>query len=80
MMSFLITNVTQHLSKIPNALKVSIYGVFSGPYFPAFVLNTDRYEVSLCNESECGPEKTPHFDTLQVVTSNYWVNVGIERK
>ena len=28
------------------AWKVSKYGVFSGPYFPAFALNTERYEVS----------------------------------
>ena len=32
--------------------------IFSCPYFPAFVLNTDRYEVSLCNESECGKMRT----------------------
>ena len=25
--------------------KLSKYGVFSGPYFPAFGLNTERYEV-----------------------------------
>ena len=30
------------------------YGVFSGPYFPAFGLNTERYEVSLRIQSECG--------------------------
>ena len=29
------------------ALKVSKYGVISGPNFPAFGLNTERYEVSL---------------------------------
>ena len=27
--------------------KVSKYGVFSGPYFPTFGLNTERYGVSL---------------------------------
>ena len=36
---------------IPNmksntARKVSKYGVFSGPYFPAFELNTEKYSVS----------------------------------
>ena len=36
------------------AWKVSKYGVFSGPYFPAFVLNTERYFVSLRIQSECG--------------------------
>ena len=30
------------------ARKVSKYGVISGPYFPAFRLNTERDEVSLC--------------------------------
>ena len=31
----------------------------SGPYFPAFELNIDRYSVSICIQSECGkiPEK-----------------------
>ena len=33
--------------------KVSKYGVFSGPYFPVFGLNTGKY----------GPEKTTHLDT-----------------
>ena len=27
---------------------------FSDPYFPAFGLNTERYEVSLRIQSECG--------------------------
>ena len=37
---------------------------FSGPYFPAFGLNTDRYGVSLCNgvslriQSNCGKIRT----------------------
>ena len=33
------------------AWKVSKYGVFSGPYFPGFWLNTGKY----------GPEKTLYF-------------------
>ena len=40
------------------AWKVSKYRVFSGPYFPAFGLNTDRYSVSLCIQSECGKMRT----------------------
>ena len=40
------------------ARKVSKYGVFSGPYFPSFGLNTGRY----------GPEKTPYLDTFHAVT------------
>ena len=33
------------------------YGVNSGPYFPAFGLNTERYEVYR-------PEITPYLDTF----------------
>ena len=32
---------------------MSKYGVFSGSYFPAFALNTERYSVSICTQSEC---------------------------
>ena len=34
------------------AWKVSKYGVISGPYFPAFGLNTEIYSVILRNQSE----------------------------
>ena len=44
-------------SRINTAWKVSKYGVFSGPYFPVFGLNTGKY----------GPEKTPYFDTVHAV-------------
>ena len=40
---------------------------FSGPCFPAFELNTERYSVSLRIQSECGKirtRKTPNTDTL----------------
>ena len=40
---------------LSTAWKVSKYGVFSGPYFPAFGLNTD---VSLRIQSECGKIQT----------------------
>ena len=30
------------------------YGVVSGPYFPVFGLNSERYEVSLRIQSKCG--------------------------
>ena len=36
---------------------MSKYGVFSGPYFPVFGLNTEKYE----------PEKTLYMDTFHVV-------------
>ena len=49
--------------------KVSKYGVFSGPYFPTFALNTERYSLSLRIQSECGKirtRKTPYLDTFLV--------------
>ena len=39
------------------AWKVSKYGVFSGPYFPAFGLNTEGY-VSLRIQFKCGKMRT----------------------
>ena len=45
--------VTTIIFFIATAWKVSKYGVFSGPYFPAFGLNTERYSVSLRIRSEC---------------------------
>ena len=50
--------------------KVSKYGVFSGPYFPAFGLNTEIYSVNLRiqpNTRKYGPEKTPYLDTFHTV-------------
>ena len=43
---------------------------FSSPYFPAFRLHTERYEVSVRSQSECGQirtRKTPNTDTFQAV-------------
>ena len=37
--------------------KVSKYGVFSGPYFPVFGLNTEKY----------GPDNTSYLDTFHAV-------------
>ena len=34
------------------AWKKSKYGVISGPYFPVFGLNTERYSISPCIQSE----------------------------
>ena len=43
----------------------------SGPYFPAFGLNTERYDKYLCvfnpNAGKYGPEKTPYLDTSHAV-------------
>ena len=43
---------------------------YSGPHFPAFGLNTERYSVSLCIQSECGKIRariTPNTDTFFAV-------------
>ena len=44
---------------------------YSGPHFPAFALKTERYEISLPIQSECGSECgkmrtriTPNTDTF----------------
>ena len=50
--------------------KVSQYGVFSGLYFPAFGLNTDRHSVSFRIQSEYGKirtTKTPYLDYFHAV-------------
>ena len=47
---------------------------FSGPYFPAFGLNTERYEVSLCYYSECWKMRTSkkyrHFSRSARILKN----------
>ena len=43
---------------------------FSGPYIPAFRLNTGAYSVSLCIQSKCWKirtRKTPNTDTFRAV-------------
>ena len=55
------------------ARKVSKRGVFSGPYFTAFGLNTERYGVSLCIQFKYGKILTRknsvfvHFSQSEVV-------------
>ena len=44
--------------KINAAWKVFKYGVFSGPHFLAFGLNTERSSISLCIQYECGKMQT----------------------
>ena len=44
---------------------------YSGPYFPAFGLNTERYQVSLRIHSNCRKIRTritPNTDTFYAVT------------
>ena len=42
----------------PHCVKSVQIRSFSGPYFPAFGLNTERYNVSVCIQSECGKIQT----------------------
>ena len=44
---------------------------YSGPHFPAFGLNTERYSVSLRIQSECGKIRTritPNTDTFYALS------------
>ena len=62
-------NVAQRRHSVLNftAWKVSKYRVNSGPYFPAFGLNTERYGVLSPNVGKYRPEKTPYLDTFHAV-------------
>ena len=47
---------------------MSKYGVFSGPYFPAFGLNTEIYSVNRKSIfRKMRTRKTPYLDTVQAV-------------
>ena len=43
------------------------YGVISGPYFPAFGLNTKYLSVFSPNTVKYGPAITPYLDTFHAV-------------
>ena len=44
------------------------YGVFSGPYFSEFGLNTERSLRIQSHAGKYGPEKTLYLDTFHAVT------------
>ena len=53
------------------ALKNVRIRCYSGPHFPAFGLNSERYRVSLHIQSECGKmrtRRTPNTDTFHAVS------------
>ena len=55
---------------LPHCVKSVHIRSYSGPHFPAFGLNTERYGVSLRIQSECGKMRTritPTTDTLHAV-------------
>ena len=49
------------------AWKVSKYGVFPGPHFPLFELNTEIYSKFNPNTGKYGPEKTTYLNTSHTV-------------
>ena len=56
-----------HISHCVKSVRIRSY---SGPYFPAFELNTERYGVSLRIQSECEKIRTritPNTDTFHAV-------------
>ena len=56
---------------VSHCVKKCLYSEFSGSYFPAFGLKTERYSVSLCIQSECGKiltRITPNTDTFYAVS------------
>ena len=58
-------------SKKFTAWKVSKYGVVSGTYFLVFLLNTERYYLSVFspNTGKYGPEISPYLETFHAVIS-----------
>ena len=44
---------------------MSIYGVFSGLYFPVFAPSTGKY----------GPEKAPYMDTFHAVSGTFVLQI-----
>ena len=57
-------------AKINTTRKMSVFGIFSGLYFPAFGMNKEIYKVNLRIQSECGKmhtRKTPNTDNFHAV-------------
>ena len=63
---FSVTFRTQSIFSI-TAKKVSKHGVCSGPYFPAFGLNTSYLSIFSPNARKYGPEKTLYLVTFHAV-------------
>ena len=59
--------------KLGHCIKSVRIRSLSGPYFPVFRLNMERYGISLRIQSECGKirtKKTPNKDTFHAVADN----------
>ena len=62
-----------HFHTFSAARKESKIGVFSGPYFPVFGLNTEIYGVNLCIQSKYGKIRTrkiPYLGTFHAMWSS----------
>ena len=60
---------------------MSKYGVISGPYFPAFGLNTEIYGVISVFSPDTGkyrPKITPYLDTFHIVETINLVDLTFE--
>ena len=72
--------------RLHTAWKVSKYRVFSGPYFPAFGLNMERYRVSLRIQSEFWKIRTTknsafgHFSRSVIVCHLSKIYLQLKRK
>ena len=71
------------------ARKSSKCGIFSGPYFTAFVLYTERYSASLRIQSWCGKIRTRkisvvgHFSRSENLSLLFWkllISIWIRRR
>ena len=66
--SFTLKNVQNDIIHCAKSVRIRSY---SGPYFPAFGVNTERYFVSLRIQSECGIMRTritPYTDTFHAMS------------
>ena len=62
---------------LPHCVKSVHIRSYSGPHFPAFGLNTERYGVFLRIQSECGKMRTritPNIDTFHAVNPTQQCN------
>ena len=72
--NFTLSSVSRPVSLKCHWVKSVRIRSYSGPYFPAFSVNTDRYSVSLRIQSECGKMRTritPNTNTFYAMIS-FW--------
>ena len=77
-----VFEIDEYVLELPCVKSVHIRR-YSGPHVPAFGLNTERYEVSVSIQSDCGKMRTritPNTDTFHAVQllglSVYWQDGG----